>query len=389
MRAAAEQAGSSLERSLLDNEILSMEDLLSIYSDVFQIRFLKLEDVEIDRAAVRHVPAAVAHRHHVIPVRRSGNSLMVALADPTNPEALNALHAVTDFDILPFVAAPDAIEHAIYLHYGEPTVEASAAAVDQEGASLFRLQHLLSDDRFGHMAKSLLINRAQTFAAFVEDHGNQRALHIASSALAGTGGELFNPVLFYGQAGAGKTHLLHAMANRIIQQSPLKRLVAATADCFAENLFECARDGKLGFFRYVYRSADLLLLDDADALLHRPWAQRELAATIEALHADNRQIVMAARSNLIEDPDVIAELRNRLRAGLAAEIEPFTAEGKHKLLGSWAKGATLATDDLKNIAGDADSNLHVLRMRLQAAVLEKSALAMRLDDDFAAVCTTE
>lgn len=368
-RAAAERAGTSFERALLDQGILSTEDLLAIYGDVFQIKSIKLEDIEIDREAVRHVPAATAHRHHLIPVRRSGNSLMVAMSDPTNPEALGALKAVTDFDILPFVAAAEAVEHAIYLHYGEPDRDGTALTMDPDGASLFRLQHLISDDRFGHMAKGLLINRSQTLAVFEEDAGNQRALHIVKAALSGAVGEIDSPVLIYGAAGTGKTHLVHAAANQFLQQAPLKRLVAATGLQYADSLFECIRDGKLGFFRYIYRAADLLVLDAADYLCDRPWAQRELAATIADLRRENRQAIIAAQRNLIEEPAVIAELRALLRNGISAGLDAFTADGRRRVLHRWAKGMSVQPGQVDELAANSSGNLHDLRARLQHALL--------------------
>jgi hypothetical protein len=362
------ESGNSFDQALMELEILSQDDLTAIYRDILQVHFLKLEDVEIDREAVRHIPAAVAHRHHLIPVRRSGNALAIAMTDPTDPDALSALQGVTDFEIIPFVSRYDAIEHALYVHYGDPAPTAENGD-EPQGDHLIRSRALLEEERTGHVGKSLLLNHNQTFESYVQDPANEFPISIARAVADLHTEEVYNPFHCWGAEGCGKSHLLHAIANYVTAHSPMKRCILTTGQRFVDELFQSIRDKKINFFRYLYRELDILLMDDGEELLARDWAQRELQETFRALQRKGKRFVIAARRNLATEPRMIPELRVALESGVIAGFSAYTAAAMSEIARKHAAPVTLPDEVLAELVGSTRNMNELLDMLQQITVM--------------------
>jgi chromosomal replication initiation ATPase DnaA len=370
-RAAERQKelGISFEQALMDLGFLSLDDLTTIYREMLQVHFLKLEDVEIDREAVRHVPAAVAHRHHLIPVRRSGNSLAVAMTDPTDPESLAALRRVTDFDIIPFVSRYDAIEHALYVNYGDPADPAAGDGEAPSGDHLVRSRALLEEERTGHVGKSIQLNRQQSFETFVSDAANEFPVGVARAIAELQSEEIYNPFHCWGPEGCGKSHLLHAIANHVTAHSPLKRCILTTGQRFVDELFQSIRDKKTNFFRYLYRELDLLLLDDGEALLSRDWAQRELLETFRALQKRGRRFVISARRNLATEGRMLPELRVALESGVIAGFAPYSNAAKVEIARKHSGGVELPETVLAELVEASANPCELLNLLQHVTVM--------------------
>jgi len=358
----------TLDQALVELALLSEDDLRAVYADAFQVRSLKLEDVEIDHEAVHHLPAAVARQHHLIPVRRSGNTLAVAMADPSDAEAMAAVRRVTDFEIIPFAARYDAIEHAVFLHYGE------TASGDDDGKQGETPTHvpprkLIDDDRVGHVGRSLSLHRDQTFETFVEDVANQFPLSVARAIAESQSEDGYNPFHCWGGEGCGKTHLLNAVAGSVMSRAPLKRVILTDGPRFVDNLFECVRDRKLNFFRYLYREADLLLVDQAEALLSRDWAQRELVETIGHMQRKRRFVILAARGSLALEPRIIPELRIALESGVIAGFSAYSPAAKYEILRRHAGAVDLRPEVLELLAERCSSVRDLIALLQQVVVL--------------------
>ncbi|MDD5087242.1 MAG: DnaA/Hda family protein [bacterium] len=368
--ALAKEKNLSVGESLTQMGVLSADDIRAISEDLLNIRTIKLEDVEIDPEAVHHVPAAVAHRHHLIPIRRSGHTLAVAMSDPTDREALAALGSVTDFEIQPFLARYDTIEHAVYLHYGEPHVSETADAAEPapDAGRSRPWQGLMEEGSIAHVGRSLQAQRGATFDSYIEDAANQFALSIAHSVSRFEPDQGYNPFHLWGAHGVGKTHLLHAIANYAAAHSPLKRCIMISGQRFLENLFECIRDKKLNFFRYLYRELDLLMIADADALLAHSWAQRELHETYTYLERNKKQLVLAAQNNLAAEPRLIAELRLALESGVIAHVGAYSALGKQEIIRHRMGTVALPEDVVEYMASESGEDLEELMRLVQHAV---------------------
>jgi chromosomal replication initiation ATPase DnaA len=376
--AMSDQEGVSLQQSLMALNVLSESELQDILNDLLQVRFLKLEDIEIDHEALRHIPAAVAHRYQLIPVRRSGNTLAVAMVDPTNSEALAAMKAVTDFEIIPFVSRYDAIEHALFLHYGEPPAETT-----DDGGEMRRglpVQGTSDVERTSHVGRGVTLNRRQTFAAFIEDAGNQFPLNIAKSIAGGQNEEGYNPFLCWGPAGCGKTHLLHAIGNYIAAKTPLKRVIVTTGRRFADSLYESIRDKKTNFFRYLHRELDALIIDDAEPLLDHEWTQQELVETLGHLERKGKQLVLATRMNMALDPRVTMDFKHMLESGVIAGFSTYSTEAKCAILKAWAASAPVGNEIFMRIAEQCGDNVNDLLRTLEQIVV----IATRGEQDLTA-----
>jgi chromosomal replication initiation ATPase DnaA len=387
-----DETGKAPEQILVELGALTEDDLSVFIGDALQVRYIKLEDVEIDREAVKHVPAAVAHRYLLVPVRRSGNTLVVAFADPANSEAQKALRGVTDFEIIPFVARHDAIEHALYVHYGEPPAAGSETSPEPYSAYV-RSQMLMDDDRFGHMGKSIQLNRQWNFDQFVCDAASQFPLSVAKAIAEAQPDTGYNPFLCWGPTGCGKSHLMHAMVNYVSTYAPLKRTLLTTGERFADGLFEAIRDKKLNLFRYLYREVDLVVIDDSDALLTREWAQLELLETYHDLSKQGRQLVLASRENLAVNPRCMGKLRDALQSGVIAGFGEYSVDAKLAMISRKKGGIELPQDMLMYLVRRCGSRVSDLLAVLQQvsvlAMYGEREITQAAVEDFIRLCGIE
>jgi chromosomal replication initiation ATPase DnaA len=386
-----QKSGSALEDCLLELKILSEEDLVAVTREIFQMRFLKLEDVEIDRDAIRHIPAAIAHKYRLIPIRRSGNSLAVVMVDPMDEQAQAALRSVTDFEIISFIGREDAIEHALYIHYGQPKIEdPSETAETKTGASQLHSRLLNDDDRFGYIGKSIQINRLMTFDTMIEDTANQFALSVSRALVEPQSEEAYNPFCMWGKKGCGKTHLLHAMANHITTYTPLKRYILTSAKIVIDNLFESICENKLNLFRYFFREADFLMIDECDRFIGVDWVQREIADTFKDLGRKGKHMVLASRTNIVNHPRLIPELRDILQRGVVAGIGDYTSGGKLRILENRKRNLDISDAVLSYLVTQADGSVDdLLNVFKHVAVLaeqEGQAITNEVVDDLVQLC---
>lgn len=387
-KAYANEKQVSLTQALTELEVLTEDDATALLADAYSVRALKLEDVEIDRESVRHVPASVAHRYKLIPVRRSGSKLVIAMADPSDKEARAAVKAVTDFEIVVFVAKLEGIEHALHLHYGEPTEEDTQTAQASEADTL-EGSSIVPDERFAHIGRSMPLNRNNTFESFIEDAGCQYPLNLARSVVSGQPEDRSCPLLIRGPHGGGKTHLLHAIANYLTSKEPLSKYILTTGEAFAENLFDCMRRLRVSLFRYFYRDAKYLLLDDFDSLLRKPWAQAELAETIEAIRKHGGWVVLCAQRDLLSEAHLNPRLRQLIESGQTAVFEEYTPEGRARVLEKQVGQISIPSEAISRLTHDFKGEMKELQDILQQlaaiSVLESRELTDEIVEEMLAI----
>jgi chromosomal replication initiation ATPase DnaA len=373
----AREHGVPLVQALIDTETLTQDEVAFLHADASQVRSLKLEDVEIDRESVRHVPAAAAYRHKMIPVRRSGNTLVVAMANPSDQGALAALRSVTDFEIVVFVARTDAIEHALHIHYGEPPQDLQGSADSGESAFEENVP-MVSDERFAHIGRSIPLNRNFTFDGYVADAGCQYPLSLARTVVSGQPEDRSCPLVFWGPPGSGKSHLLHAIGNYLATREPLDKFILTTCPAFNDNLFDCIRRLKVNLFRYFYRDAKYLLLDDCEAMLGAPWAQSELADTIASIRGKGGWVVLCSNQDLMTDPRLTPRLRTILDSGQIAAFESYSPEGRARVLAHQIGRINIPVEALSRLSqgyrGDMKDLQELLRQFAAISVLESREL---------------
>jgi chromosomal replication initiator protein len=178
------------------------------------------------------------------------------------------------------------------------------------------------------------------FDSFVAGPANEFAFAVARRVASWADGH-FNPVLFHGPYGFGKTHLLNALAWDAMRSAPDKKVVYLTAERFTQAFVKAVQDRQTAAFKDELRRADLLLIDDVHFVAGKPSTQEELFHTLIALVEDGRRVVMTADRSPTELSDMEPRLRSHLQAGLVCGIEPADRNLRLGILER--KLATLAT----------------------------------------------
>src|SRR5690606_12838038 len=188
----------------------------------------------------------------------------------------------------------------------QPVIEIDVPQASAAAVRTGRLQGL--QDRF-------------RFDTFVSGPANEFAFAVAKRVASWADGH-FNPVLFHGPYGFGKTHLLQALAWEAMRSAPDRRVVYLTAEKFTQGLLKALQDRQTSAFKDELRGADLLLIDDVHLVAGKASTQEELFHTLIALVDDGRRVVMTADRAPGELSEMDARLRSHLQAGLVCGIEP-------------------------------------------------------------------
>lgn len=160
-----------------------------------------------------------------------------------------------------------------------------------------------------------------SFDTFVPGPANEFAFAVARRVASWADGH-FNPVVFHGPYGFGKTHLLNALAWEALRSSPEKRVVYLSAERFTSTFVKAIQDKQTAAFKDELRNADLLLIDDVHFVAGKTQTQEELFHTLIALVEDGRRVVLTADRSPNELSEMEPRLRSHLQAGLVCGIEP-------------------------------------------------------------------
>ncbi len=229
-----------------------------------------------------------------------------------------------------------------------------------------------TNDPFEHS-----LNPKYTFEKFVVGTSNQFA-HAAALSVADTPGKTYNPLFMYGGVGLGKTHLMHAIGHAIRQRDSYIRVSYVTAEKFMNELINAIRYDSTHSFREKYRSVDVLLMDDIQFLAGKERTQEEFFHTFNALHNEQKQIVISSDCPPREIPTLQERLHSRFEWGLIADIEPPDLETKVAILKRKADldGVDLPDDIAIYIANKIRSNVRELEGSLVRLVAISSLRGM-------------
>ena len=234
-------------------------------------------------------------------------------------------------------------------------------------------------------APSSSLNPQYRFDSFVVGNSNRFA-SAASEAVAEKPGIAYNPLFLYGGVGLGKTHLLHAIGNRLRRSSPGTRVVYLAAEDFVNDLITSIRFERMPAFRERYRTMDVLLVDDIQFLAKKERSQEEFFHTFNVLYTRQKQIIVTSDAQPRDMADIEERLRSRFGSGLLADIQPPDLETKVAILQRKARqlqGLDLDTDVAMFIARQVHSNVRELEGLLNRVTAFASLSGVPLDLEFA------
>jgi chromosomal replication initiator protein len=205
------------------------------------------------------------------------------------------------------------------------------------------------------------LSPAYSFDTFVVGPCNELA-HAACLAVAEHPGRLYNPLVIFGAAGLGKTHLLNATGNRLAGRRPGGRLVYCSCEAFTNELIQAVRFDGVAAFREKYRQVDGLLLDDLQFLAGRERTQEEFFHTFNALYEAGKQIILTSDQMPRDIPGLEKRLQTRFEWGLLTDLQPPDEETKVAILQKKAaeQGVDLSRQVCSHLAGQPESNVRVL-----------------------------
>ena len=205
------------------------------------------------------------------------------------------------------------------------------------------------------------LNPKYTFETFVVGNSNRFA-HAAALAVGNQPGKAYNPLFLYGGVGLGKTHLMHAIGNRILENNRNMNVLYVTSEKFTNQLVNAIKDNKNEVFRSKYRSIDVLLIDDIQFIAGKERIQEEFFHTFNSLYEDGKQIILSSDKPPRDIQFLEDRLKSRFEWGLLADISCPDYETRLAILRKKAQDENILIDDfiLSDIANKIDSNIREL-----------------------------
>jgi chromosomal replication initiator protein len=261
----------------------------------------------------------------------------------------------------PVVAAPEPVAH-------------SRDDVDLPGAPL--------DQRF-------------TFDTFVVGKPNELA-HAAARRVAEGGTVTFNPLFLYGGVGLGKTHLMHAIAWHLQKRRPDLRVVYLSAEQFMYRFVQALRDKDMMSFKQIFRSVDVLMVDDVQFIAGKDATQEEFFHTFNALVDQNKQIIISADRAPTEISGIEDRIASRMQSGLVVDLHPTNYELRLGILQQKAeyysaqfRNLQIAPGVLEFLAHRISTNVRVLEGALMRLFAFGSLVGREINLELAQECLSD
>lgn len=188
--------------------------------------------------------------------------------------------------------------------------------------------------------KSTHLNKKFEFESFVEGNSNQLA-RAASMQVAERPGDAYNPLFIYGGVGLGKTHLMHAIGNKILKNTPDAKVLYLHSERFVADMVKAIQTNTINEFKRFYRSLNALLIDDIQFFAGKDRSQEEFFHTFNALLEGQQQIILTSDRYPKEIEGMEERLKSRFGWGLTVAVEPPELETRVAILISKAEQSNI------------------------------------------------
>ncbi|EPE37560.1 chromosomal replication initiator protein DnaA [Candidatus Photodesmus katoptron] len=227
------------------------------------------------------------------------------------------------------------------------------------------------------------VNLKHKFNNFVEGKSNQLGL-AAARQVSDNPGAAYNPLFLYGGTGLGKTHLLHAVGNSIVDNRPSATVVYMHSERFVQDMVKALQNNAIEEFKRYYRSVDALLIDDIQFFANKERSQEEFFHTFNALLEGNQQIILTSDRYPKEINGVEDRLKSRFGWGLTVAIEPPELETRVAILMKKAEyhNVYLADEVAFFIAKRLRSNVRELEGALNRVIANSNFTGKSITIDF-------
>lgn len=225
------------------------------------------------------------------------------------------------------------------------------------------------------------LNPRYTFENFIKGEGNQLARAAAIAVGENTGQTSFNPLFVYGGVGLGKTHLIHAIGNKILEHDQNKKVVYISADAFTVEFVEAIQNDTVNEFSGFYKSMDALIIDDIQFLIGKEKTQDLFFQIFNTLHQSGKQVILSSDKAPKDLKGLNERLISRFSWGLSADIQPPDFETRVAILKNKSEnyGISLSREILEYIAQNITSNIRELEGCLIKLLANSSLNSKEID----------
>ncbi len=234
-----------------------------------------------------------------------------------------------------------------------------------------------------------------TFDSFVVGKPNELA-HAAARRVAEGGPVTFNPLFLYGGVGLGKTHLMHAISWELKKSSPSLNVVYLSAEQFMYRFVQALRERKMMDFKSLFRSVDVLMVDDVQFIAGKDSTQEEFFHTFNALVDQNKQIIISGDRAPGEIKDMENRIKSRLQSGLVVDLHPTDYELRLGILQAKVEfykrqypDLVLASGVLEFLAHRISTNVRVLEGALTRLFAFASLVGREITMDLTQDCLSD
>ena len=255
----------------------------------------------------------------------------------------------------------------------QPFTQAAQVILARLVSVSFHCDNLPTGGVFDDRDQPMILSPDYTFENFVTGPCN-RLPHAASFAVAEQPGKAYNPLFIHGGVGLGKTHLLQAICQSVLERRSDARILYLSCDSFINQFISSVQNGDMNQFRYRFRHVDVLVIDDIHFLRGHERTQEEFFHTFNTLYQGNKQIILSADAPPSEIPELEERLVSRFNWGLVARIEKPCYETRVAIIQKKAalRGLTLPEDVVCYVAAKVENNTR----ELEGAITRIQGMAM-------------